>query len=71
MDTNMALLTTGTSGTIITVLYFLYKMLNHRRCRSSCCGKKMEASIDVESTTPPDRKKESFTTNAPKIEVVS
>jgi hypothetical protein len=35
------------SGTILAVF-------NHRRVRSHCCGKDIVASIDVESTTPPN-----------------
>jgi len=31
----------------------IYTALNHRRIRSTCCGKKMEASLDIEQTTPP------------------
>ena len=27
--------------------------INHKRIRSSCCGKKMDASLDIETTTPP------------------
>jgi hypothetical protein len=31
----------------------IYTALNHRRIRSNCCGKKIEASLDIENTTPP------------------
>jgi len=31
----------------------VYTALNHRRIRSTCCGKKIEASLDIEQTTPP------------------
>jgi hypothetical protein len=48
-----ALMGTGTGGTIITILYVLYKALNHRRCRSRCCGHTMDMSMDIENTTPP------------------
>jgi hypothetical protein len=27
--------------------------VNHKRIRSSCCGRKAEMSIDIENTTPP------------------
>ena len=27
-------------------------IVNHKRIRSNCCGKKLEASLDVENTTP-------------------
>ena len=26
--------------------------INHKRIRSSCCGKKVEVSMDIENTTP-------------------
>jgi len=32
--------------------------INHKRVRSNCCGTKFETSLDVESTTPVDAKKE-------------
>ena len=32
-------------GTIITIV-------NHKRIRSSCCGKEIAASLDIENTTP-------------------
>ena len=38
---------TGVSATI-------YAALNHKRVRSNCCGTKIEASLDVEDTTPPN-----------------
>jgi len=31
-------------------------IINHKRCRSNCLGKKMEVSIDIENTTPPSEK---------------
>ena len=30
-------------------------VINHKRVRSTCCGKKVEVSLDVEATTPPDK----------------
>jgi len=33
-------------GTIVAIV-------NHKRLRSSCCGKEMVISVDVEATTPP------------------
>ena len=36
-------------GTILAII-------NHKRLRSNCFGKKIELSIDVESTTPPKDK---------------
>jgi hypothetical protein len=31
----------------------VFAAVNHRRVRSNCCGRLLEASIDVEATTPP------------------
>ena len=49
-----------TATNIISYLAFIsgmsgaiYTALNHRRIRSNCCGKKIEASLDIENTTPP------------------
>lgn len=40
------------------IAYKLYTAVNHHRIRSTCCGKDLEASIDVDETTPkkPDLK---------------
>lgn len=43
------------------VAYKIYTVVNHRRVRSTCCGKEISASIDVETTTPAAEK--SFTIN--------
>ena len=34
------------------IAYKVYTAVNHHRIRSNCCGKNLEASIDVEETTP-------------------
>lgn len=62
MDTNTALLGTGTSGTILGVLILLYKTFNHKKLRSNCCGNKMEVSLDIDDTSPPQ---ERFEVNNP------
>ena len=55
MDNNT--LTTAGLATTFTVLagifYKIYMLVNHKRIRSNCCGRKMEASLDIEETTPP------------------
>jgi hypothetical protein len=28
--------------------------INHKRVRSNCCGTKLETSLDIENTTPPE-----------------
>jgi len=55
MDNN-TLSTAGlaTTFTVIAgILYKIYMAINHKRIRSNCCGKKLEASLDIENTTPP------------------
>ena len=34
----------------------IYEVLNHKRCRSNCCGLRSIVSLDIESTTPPSDK---------------
>jgi hypothetical protein len=45
------ILWTGVSVFCSILLGILVKV-NHHRLRSNCCGKILEASIDVENTTP-------------------
>jgi len=42
------------SGFVISVAGTIYAAINHKRVRSNCCGTKIEASFDVENTTPPN-----------------
>ena len=65
MDTNTALLGTGTSGTIITILYFFYKSCNGKRCKCKLFGYDIENSIDIGEITPPDRDKHKFEKDNP------
>jgi hypothetical protein len=30
----------------------IYAAINHKRVRMNCCGKKMDVSVDVDSTEP-------------------
>ena len=56
MDNNQ-LTTSGLTATftvIVGIAYKIYMVVNHKRIRSSCCGKKLEASIDIDNTTPPE-----------------
>jgi len=56
MDNN-SLTTAGVSAALtaaVGILYKIYMVVNHKRVRSNCCGKKLEASIDIENTTPPE-----------------
>ena len=40
---------------IITIGGTIISVINHKRLRSHCCGGSVEASIDIENTTPPIR----------------
>jgi hypothetical protein len=40
----------------LAIAYRVYLAINHHRVRSNCCGKQLVASIDIETTTPPDLK---------------
>ena len=50
MDTTNIL---GLVGFAISIAGAIYTAVNHKRVRSKCCGKLLEASLDVENTTPP------------------
>lgn len=39
-------------GFAVSILTAIIAAINHKRIRSSCCGKEIVASIDIESTTP-------------------
>ena len=39
-------------GLSISVLTAVVGALNHKRIRSTCCGKNAEASLDIENTSP-------------------
>jgi len=47
----------GSSLGIVSLVVSIFTFFNHKRVRSSCCGKDLEASIDVENTTPVQLKK--------------
>jgi len=55
MDANSALSGGGIASAILLFLGAIYKAVNHHRVRSKCCGKVIEASLDVEETTPPNK----------------
>jgi hypothetical protein len=49
------LIQAGASATTISILFilaYIYKAVNHHRIRSRCCGYHLDASVDVEETTP-------------------
>jgi hypothetical protein len=43
---------------VVSVAGSVLAVINHRRIRSNCCGAKTEVSLDIENTTPEDKKKE-------------
>jgi hypothetical protein len=54
---NSQLTTAGLTATftaLVGIAYKIYMVVNHKRIRSNCCGKKLEASIDIDNTSPPD-----------------
>jgi len=36
----------------VAVVSSIIGIINHKRIRSSCCGRELEASINIENTTP-------------------
>ena len=56
MDSNQYI-SGGIGASIVVVLLILkqvYNTINHRRIRSNCCGNQLEASVDIDETTPKD-----------------
>jgi len=47
---------TGIVAIVVVVAKAIYDVVNHKRCRSTCCGIKTEATNDIENTTPPTEK---------------
>jgi hypothetical protein len=48
MDTGAAL---GGTGLFISLVGIIYSAINHKHIKSNCCGKNIEFSIDIDSTT--------------------
>jgi hypothetical protein len=46
----------GIGASIIVFCGIVYKLLNHKRIKSSCCGRNLVVSVDVEETTPTTQK---------------
>lgn len=64
-DIQTGLLGTGAGGTIITMLYFLYKTCNNKRVHSKCCGQDVDVEFQVQEMTPPERGQTKFEKNNP------
>jgi hypothetical protein len=56
----------GIAGIITLVVGIAIKM-NHKRIRSKCCGKNIEVSVDVESTTPVEKSQDKENARPPDI----
>jgi hypothetical protein len=52
MDTSAFGSYAGIASLILFCLREGYNLINHTRLRSSCCGKQIEASIDIEKGSP-------------------
>lgn len=44
-------------GLVVSVGGAILTIINHKRIRSNCFGKKVEVSLDIEPTTPPEQPK--------------
>ena len=51
MDTP-TIFTGGSVGVALSCIVWILYRVNHKRCRSRCCGRNVEVSVDVENTTP-------------------
>jgi hypothetical protein len=52
MDTNTALLGTGTGGSLFLIALYIYKSVVGKKLRSRCCGKDVEVGFVVEDMSP-------------------
>jgi hypothetical protein len=48
----------GLVALAISIVGSILGVINHRRLRSHCCGQDLVASIDLETTTPPESKED-------------
>jgi len=56
MNLNDAYSQAGITGSIVAAMglaYKIYTAINHKRCKSKCCGYDIENSIDIGDTSPP------------------
>lgn len=52
----------GIGASIIVFAGIFYRLLNHKRIKSQCCGRIWTASVDIEETTPKIEKEKSTQT---------
>jgi len=43
----------GSVALVLSVGGSIFALINHKLIRSTCCGNKLDLSLDVEATTPP------------------
>ena len=51
----------GGVGVVVSVATAIIAAVNHKRCKSKCCGRDASVSIDIENTTPPKEKPPAIT----------
>jgi hypothetical protein len=52
----------GLGASVIVFAGILYRLLNHKRIRSNCCGRIWTASVDIENSTPKIEREKSIQT---------
>jgi hypothetical protein len=57
----------GVSGGVIAIIYVVWKLFKHSRCKSACCGHEAAMSIDLEKGF--ETKKEEVSTPPPVVVV--
>jgi hypothetical protein len=63
MDSNQYI-SGGIGASIVLALIIakqVYNTINHKRIRSKCCGQNLEASVDIDETTPKETSAETST----------
>ena len=59
MDSSIA----AYASVVVSLVAVILGIINHKRIRSSCCGKEASVSLDIEATTPPTQKSEPLVYN--------
>lgn len=65
MDTNV-LAGGGVGASIIVIIGIIYKLINHKKLVSKCCGRSIDMSLDIGDTTPQEAKIKSREPKTPK-----
>ena len=55
MDLNSLGSLAGLVSIAIHVVQSIIAAINHKKCKSRCCGKQVDSSLDITDTTPPAR----------------